>query len=125
MATSTIIGIPTTVTQTRSDDYIELQSTSAGSANILASNAFGRLLANNVYTITSSTATLLTINYLMSGSLPVTPTRIRLTFYTPSSTAALIQGNVVSSTISATSFQVQLFGPTGDTTHKIFWEALA
>lgn len=123
MATSTIIGIPTTVTATRSDDYIELQSTSAGSANILASNAFGRLLATNVYTISSSTATLLTISF--GSTLPVTPTKIRLTFYTPSSTAALIQGNVVSGSISTTQFQVQLFGPAGDTSHSIFWEALA
>lgn len=125
MAFSTILNIPTTVTQVRSDDSMELQSVSAGSAQITVANLCGRLLANGIYTITSSTATLLTINYLPTGSLTVTPTRIRLTFYMPSATATLIQGNVVSSTISMSSFQVQLFGPTGDTTHSIFWEALA
>jgi len=123
MATSTILGIPTTVTQPRADDSMELQSSSLGSAQITVANLCGRLLATNVYTIGSTTLTLFTISY--GSTLPVVPTKIRLTFYSPSSSSSLVYGNVISGTISNTSFQVQLLGPTGDTAHQIFWEALA
>jgi len=123
MATSTILGISTVRTVPLSDDSLEVQSVASGSGQISVSLLCGRLLANDVYTIGSATNTLFTISY--RSTLPVVPTKIRLTFYTPSTSSSLIQGNVVSGTISNTTFQVQLFGPTGDTTHSIFWEALA
>ena len=123
MATSTILGISTVRTVPLSDDSLEVQSVASGSGQIPVSLLCGRLLANDVYPIGSATNTLFTISY--RSTLPVVPTKIRLTFYTPSTSSSLIQGNVVSGTISNMSFQVQLFGPTGDTTHSIFWEALA
>lgn len=121
----TILQIPRQITVPDLDDFIEVQSATLGSAG-LDFAALGVILAKGTFTLTSATATLLTIS--LGGTLPAVPSNFRLTFNGESvgggGSGNIIFGNVVSDTVTDTQFQVQLLGPPGDTTHTLYWEAL-
>jgi hypothetical protein len=121
MATSTILGISTTVTAPRLDDSVELQSVAAGSAQITVANLIGTILAKGNTTITSPSSQTIAVSF--GGTVAAVPTRIYLTIYCLSSSATVVFGNVISGSITNTGFSVQLSGPTGDATHIISWTA--
>ena len=120
MATSSILGIGTTISAPRTDDSMEVQSVSLGSAQMPMS-ALNTPMDSGLATLSSATAVTFTISY--HSTLATAPTRWRLTLILPSVTASIPGIAVVPGTTSQ--FTLVLTGPTGDTTHKVFWEALA
>ena len=92
-----------------------------GSAQVPCAN-LNLPLDSGLYTIPSATAVLFTVNY-PNGPLPVAPTRFRLTKIIPTAGANMFDAWIVAGW-NATSFQLAISGPAGDTSHQVFWEAL-
>lgn len=119
MPTETILQITRTVTVPDSDASFEIQSVSLGSAQCPTS-ALNFPLVSGVFTINSATAQQFTVAF--GATLGAPPTRIRLTLLMPSTSAPM--PGLGAASISTTNFALCLTGPTGNTTTKVFWEAL-
>jgi hypothetical protein len=119
MADETILEITRTLTTPDLDASFEGQSAANGSFQCPVS-ALNAPMDSGVYAITSASAVSFTVAF--NYTLPQTPTRIRLTLLMPNTSASMPGiGAVINNAIN---FALCLTGPTGDTTHKVFWEAL-
>ena len=98
---------------------MECQGAALGSFQMPMS-ALNYPLDSGVYTIPSASVISFTVpfNYTLRSN----PTRIRATLIGTGSTGTIPGFACVPSSTMA--FNLQLTGPTGDTAHKIFWEAL-
>jgi hypothetical protein len=121
MANETILQIGRTVRVPDVDASMELDGVALGSAQVPCAN-LNLPLDSGLYTIPSATAVLFTVNY-PNGPLPVAPTRFRLTKIIPTAGANMFDAWIVAGW-NATSFQLAISGPAGDTSHQVFWEAL-
>jgi hypothetical protein len=81
-------------------------------------------LAWGTFTIPSATAVVFTVDFQAGAvALAVTPSAIRLTKIIPTSGSYMFDAWIVAGW-NATSFQLAISGPSGDTTHQVYWEAL-
>ena len=119
MANETILDIGRSVTLPDADASMEIQGAALGSAQ-LPMSALNYPLDSGIFTIPS--ATLISFTVAFSYTLRSNPTRIRATLIGTGSTGSIPGFACVPASTMA--FNLQLTGPTGDTSHKIFWEAL-
>ena len=116
------------------NDVMELDNSSLGSAQISVANAVGGQVLDYGITTLSSTmlASGLTSVYVIPWStypvaLPAAPSRVFISIMCNSSNLTTLFGSVVYDATNTNGFQVALSYPidVGDTTHKITWIAYA
>lgn len=122
MADETILEIGRVVTVPDADASLEGQSASLGSFQIPYS-ALNYPLDSGVFTISSASLSSFVVPF--NYTLRSVPTRFRLTLIMPpGATGATPMPGLGALPNSTANFTLLLTGPTGDTTHQVFWEAL-
>lgn len=119
MANETILQITRVVTLPDSDASFEIQSVANGSAQCPCS-ALNFPVASGIFAITSATITSFTV--ALGVTLGSAATRVRLTLIMPNTSANMPV--IGASNLTTTNFVLNLSGPTGNTTTKVFWEVL-
>ena len=115
------------ITSLRSGDVMELDNSSAGSAQIAVTNVVGGQIIDygttTLSTLVSPYSNVYAINF--NSTLSVKPTSIQVSVMTTSSSLSAVFANVITDTITYTNFQVLLSAPVPDGNHKLIWKAYA
>ena len=115
------------ITRLRSGDVMELDNSSAGSAQIAVANVTGGQLMDYGVSTISTLASGYSAVYVFAfnSTLTAVPSYIEISIMNTSTSLTTVFGNVIKDTINYTGFQVSLSAPVPDGNHKLIWKAYA
>jgi len=111
------------------NDVMELDNASLGSAQISAANVAGGIVlaygksALDPARLVSGSTSIYTIPFF--GTISPTPTYVSASVMCTSGNLTTLFANVVSDSITSSGFSVALSSPVSDTTHTLVWIAYA